>query len=126
MEKKYYQPEIETMPAEQMRALQSDTIFSPRTEKENLHILVTEMRWSYMNIKTMAELVPGEAGIVTENAGGRLYDLGIIEGTKIVCLLKSPFGDPVAYAIRGAVFAFRNSDAQNIHIQVCPEVESWG
>lgn len=78
-----------------------------------------------MNIKTMAELKIGETGIVTENPGGRLRDLGVIEGTKIVCLIKSPLGDPTAYAIRGAVFAVRNKDAKNIHVQVCPEVKQW-
>ena len=79
-----------------------------------------------MNIKTMAELVPGETGIVQKTTGGMLCDLGIIEGTKMVCLFKSPFGDPVAYAIRGAVFAFRNCDANKIEIAVCPEVKPWG
>ena len=78
-----------------------------------------------MDIKTLAELLPGETGIVTKDAGGRLCDLGVIEGTKIACLIKSPLGDPVAYAIRGAVFAFRKNDAKHIHIQVCPEVEPW-
>ena len=38
----------------------------------------------------------------------RLQDIGLIQGTKIECLQKSPAGDPVAYYIRGAVIALRS------------------
>jgi len=44
----------------------------------------------------------------------RLTDLGLILGTETECLHKSPFGDPVAYLIRGAVIAIRNEDAEKI------------
>ena len=44
----------------------------------------------------------------------RLQDLGIIEGTLISCAQKSPFGDPVAYEVRGAIIALRAEDANNI------------
>ncbi|MBQ7950261.1 MAG: ferrous iron transport protein A [Clostridia bacterium] len=44
----------------------------------------------------------------------RLQDLGIIHGTKIECVLKSPAGDPVAYRIRGALIALRKSDSKTI------------
>ena len=37
----------------------------------------------------------------------RLQDIGLIEGTKVECVQKSPAGDPVAYLIRGAVIALR-------------------
>lgn len=37
----------------------------------------------------------------------RLLDLGVIEGTKIEVLARSPSGDPTAYLIRGAVIALR-------------------
>lgn len=46
----------------------------------------------------------------------RLQDLGIIEGTQIQCVQKSPYGDPVAYSIRGAIIALRKEDAVNIII----------
>lgn len=48
----------------------------------------------------------------------RLQDIGIIEGTDIECVLKSPGGDPVAYQIRGAVIALRNEDSANIIISI--------
>ncbi|MCL1823918.1 MAG: ferrous iron transport protein A [Oscillospiraceae bacterium] len=46
----------------------------------------------------------------------RLQDLGLIENTCIECLLKSPFGDPCAYLIRGAVIAIRSDESSKILI----------
>ena len=47
----------------------------------------------------------------------RLQDIGLIEGTDVECLQKSPSGDPVAYYIRGAVIALRSEDSRNILFQ---------
>lgn len=44
----------------------------------------------------------------------RLLDIGLTEGTPVRCLLHSPFGDPAVYEIRGAVFALRREDSQNV------------
>ena len=44
----------------------------------------------------------------------RLLDMGLIEGTKVSCLQKSPAGDPIAYLIRGAVIALREEDSSQI------------
>lgn len=44
----------------------------------------------------------------------RLLDIGLIEGTVIECLQKSPAGDPTAYLIRGAVIALRVEDCCNV------------
>ena len=44
----------------------------------------------------------------------RLLDMGLIEGTRVSCLQKSPAGDPVAYLIRGAVVALRSEDSSQI------------
>ena len=41
----------------------------------------------------------------------RLRDLGLTDGARVVCLQKSPWGDPTAYLIRGAVIALRACDA---------------
>ena len=48
----------------------------------------------------------------------RLSDLGIIEGTRIEPLYKSPSGNPVAYLIRGTVFALRNDTAERIIVEI--------
>lgn len=47
----------------------------------------------------------------------RLQDIGLIEGTKVECLQKSPSGDPVAYLIRGAVIALRSETSAEIVIE---------
>lgn len=48
----------------------------------------------------------------------RLQDIGLIEGTTVECLQKSPAGDPIAFLIRGAVIALRNEDSSNIMISM--------
>lgn len=44
----------------------------------------------------------------------RLQDIGLIEGTQVECVQKSPAGDPVAYLIRGAVIALRAEDSSGV------------
>lgn len=44
----------------------------------------------------------------------RLLDLGIVKGTNILPVLKSPSGDPTAFAIRGSLIALRKEDANLI------------
>ncbi len=46
----------------------------------------------------------------------RLMDMGLIEGTRVTCLHKSPGGDPTAYLIRGAVIALRKEDTGMIRV----------
>ena len=48
----------------------------------------------------------------------RLQDIGVIEGTCIECVLRSPGNDPVAYQIKGAVIALRNEDSKKIIVSV--------
>lgn len=47
----------------------------------------------------------------------RLLDIGLIEGTDVECLQRSPAGDPVAYLIRGAVIALRSEDSSQIVVE---------
>ncbi|MGI5857389.1 MAG: FeoA family protein [Candidatus Merdivicinus sp.] len=46
----------------------------------------------------------------------RLLDIGLIEGTRVECLHRSPSGDPAAYAIRGAVIALRDCDSASVSV----------
>lgn len=69
----------------------------------------------------LTQLKEGQMGRVkmlyaTGNMRRRLQDLGIVEGTPIECLHKSPYGDPVAYKIRGTIIALRSEDANKIII----------
>lgn len=47
----------------------------------------------------------------------RMLDLGIIPGTIIKPVLKSPFGDPRAFEVRNTLLAIRKEDACNIEIE---------
>jgi ferrous iron transport protein A len=47
----------------------------------------------------------------------RFLDLGLINGTEVTALAKSPSGDPIAYLIRGAVIALRSEDASKILVE---------
>jgi len=72
---------------------------------------------------TLASIDVGERCIINElllkgDIRRRLQDIGAINGTEIECVLKSPSGDPVAYEIRGAVIAIRNSDAEMIRVNI--------
>lgn len=52
-----------------------------------------------------------------ENIKRRLMDLGIVRGTEIKAILKSPSGNPKAYEVRGSVIAIRSEDAKKIEIK---------
>lgn len=52
------------------------------------------------------------------NTRRRMLDLGLICGTRVEALQKSPSGDPVAYGIRGAVIALRSEEAAKILVEM--------
>lgn len=61
----------------------------------------------------------GKSAVVREvtSAAGirrRMLDLGLISGTSVEAVLRSPAGDPMAYQIRGAVIALRSEEALKI------------
>lgn len=44
----------------------------------------------------------------------RLMELGFLPGATVTALHQSPWGDPVAYGIAGAVIALRRTDARHL------------
>lgn len=69
------------------------------------------------------QLPPGrKANVAALTSDGsarrRMLDLGIIDGTEIESLYKSPSGNPVAYLIRGAVIALRSDVSEKIIVSV--------
>lgn len=65
----------------------------------------------------------GQFGIVkkvcaSDQIKRRLLDMGLIEGTKVECMMKSPLGNPIAYGIRGTVIAIRNEDCKEIMVEL--------
>ena len=72
-----------------------------------------------IQIDSLANLQVGERARVASllsrcSMRRRLQDIGLIEGTEVECVQKSPAGDPVAYRIRGALIALRSEDSSNI------------
>ena len=51
------------------------------------------------------------------NIRRRLLDLGLVKGTQIIPVLKSPSGDPTAYEIRKTLIALRKEDSCLISVQ---------
>jgi ferrous iron transport protein A len=71
------------------------------------------------NINSLKDLKQGQKAKVkallsTGSIRRRLQDIGLIEGTEVECLQKSPAGDPTAFLIRGAVIALRSEDSSNV------------
>lgn len=69
------------------------------------------------------ELRTGESGVVTGllacgSMRRRLIELGLVRGTLIECVGRSPLGDPAAYRVRGAIIALRREDSRGILISV--------
>lgn len=75
------------------------------------------------NLETLDHLALGQqAEIVQLDAPHeirtRLMALGFVPGGSVRAQLESPWGDPVAYEVCGAVIALRRADARQIGIKV--------
>lgn len=71
---------------------------------------------------TLNKILIGEYATVTAVDTGlslkqRLYDIGLVPGTRIKVVHQSPSGNPRAYLVRGAVIALRNCDAEKIFVR---------
>ena len=67
----------------------------------------------------LSEVLPGQTARVTEiRLEGvlrrRLFDLGLIPGTLVLCRCVAPAGSPMAFTVRGAAIALRRCDASQI------------
>jgi DtxR family Mn-dependent transcriptional regulator len=70
----------------------------------------------------LTALAPGSVGrVVTLRSQGlarrRLLDLGVTPGAMIERVFTSPFGQPTAYRVRGALIALRTEQADQIEIE---------
>ncbi|MBQ9156328.1 MAG: ferrous iron transport protein A [Eubacterium sp.] len=84
-----------------------------------------------MELSCLFDIEPGQTAIVTDlQAAGsmrrRLMDLGLTPGTRVECLGRSPFGDPAAFLIRGAVIALRKKDCRDVLIQDAVTADQQG
>ncbi|WP_434310199.1 FeoA family protein [Hominifimenecus sp. rT4P-3] len=74
------------------------------------------------NMESLKELNRGQKAVIarlesSDDIRRRLQDMGLIEGTAVECVGKSPLGDPAAYLVRGAVIALRSKESDRIFIR---------
>ncbi len=80
----------------------------------------------------LRDLKNGQKAVISEltvfdDMRRRLQDIGLIEGTVVECVGKSPLGDPAAYLIRGAVIALRSEDSGQVLVcRLNPQEETDG
>lgn len=68
------------------------------------------------------ELPPGTEATVVSLTGDpaarwRMLDLGLVPGTAVTVLRRSPLGDPTLYGFRGTMIALRKQDAAGVLVQ---------
>lgn len=54
----------------------------------------------------------------------RLLDLGLVPGTYITPVFRSPFGEPTAFEFRNTIISIRNDDCINIKVKVISSIPS--
>lgn len=80
--------------------------------------------------RCMSELRVGESAEVIKigTASGlrrRLQDMGLIKGTIVTCVGRSPLGDPCAYRIRRTIVALRKEDTRWIETKSVEGESDW-
>ena len=71
--------------------------------------------------ESLADLVPGESGVLTgmdlpEADALRLMELGFLPGSVIVAARCAPGGDPRVYRVEGTEFALRGETAKHMRL----------
>ncbi|MZP30915.1 ferrous iron transport protein A [Heliobacterium undosum] len=47
----------------------------------------------------------------------RMLDIGLVPGTEVKVIRRSPIGDPTAYLVRGAVIGLRKNEASKVLVE---------
>lgn len=76
-------------------------------------------------MKTLADLRPGEAGVIVKVGGDpdlrlRLMQMGLLAGEHIQVVRYAPFGDPLEIEVRGGHLSLRKENAREILIEPLP------
>ena len=74
------------------------------------------------DVTTLDRLAVGCRAAVTglftpEPQRRRMLELGFVPGGEVSAVQESPWGDPVAYAVCGAVIALRRADADGVALE---------
>jgi len=72
--------------------------------------------------KTLAELNPGEEGIIVElkisPSIRRIMEMGMKKGERVKVLRNAPFKDPVEFEVMGYTISLKRKDSENIIVEV--------
>jgi ferrous iron transport protein A len=83
-----------------------------------MNTMSTNMPLSAIGIGSMCQVVSlNLEGLLRR----RILDLGMVPGTPVQCIRKSPAGDPVAYLVRDTLIALRSEDASQITVNLTKE-----
>ncbi|MGI6610465.1 MAG: FeoA family protein [Limnochordia bacterium] len=77
--------------------------------------------WVEMVNRALSSLAIGDEAVVCGieadvDTRWRMLDLGLVPGTRVKVIRRSPLGDPVLYMFRGTAMALRNSDAERVRV----------
>lgn len=72
--------------------------------------------------RTLAQLLPGQAGSVTDilgeaNIRHRLLEMGLTRGTTVQLVRVAPLGDPIEVELRGYRLSVRKSEADRVTLE---------
>lgn len=74
-----------------------------------------------MNIRSVADLVPGESAIISgfmdDKLSLKLLEMGCLPGQPIKFNFAAPFGDPICVSVSGYDLSLRLDEAITISIQ---------
>ena len=73
--------------------------------------------------KKLSELKTGEKAIIIKVQGSgalrrRLLDMGLVRGTEIEMIRKSPLGDPLEFLVKGYNLSLRKIECENVYVEV--------
>jgi Fe2+ transport system protein FeoA len=71
---------------------------------------------------SLAELKPGQSARITALEGQgplvqRLYEMGLLEGTKVTLVRRAPLGDPLEIRVLGYGLSLRKAEAAWIKVE---------
>lgn len=74
-----------------------------------------------MREKTLADLKPGQSGIVAgfadDSLSIKLMEMGCLPGIKVTLQNKAPLGDPLGFQVAGYTLALRKKEAASVLIE---------
>jgi len=87
------------------------------------HLYLKRKEVKVMVVKALADLKPGQRGIISKVGGSgqirrRILDMGVVPQTEVGVERVAPLGDPIEVRIKGYHLSLRKEEAANIYVEV--------